>query len=35
MPKNLPEAPVLLKRLLEQRLSERESDKGNIVHLEE
>jgi hypothetical protein len=25
----------LLKRLLEQMLSERESDKGKIVHLEE
>jgi hypothetical protein len=35
MPKDLPDDPVLLKRLLEQMLSERESDKGKIVHLEE
>ncbi|MGH8436322.1 MAG: IS66 family transposase [Pseudomonas sp.] len=35
MPKDLPDDPVLLKQLLEQRLSERESDKGKIVHLEE
>ncbi len=35
MPKDLPDDPVLLKQLLEQMLSERESDKGKIVHLEE
>jgi len=35
MPENLPDDPVLLKQLLEQMLSERESDKGKIVHLEE
>ena len=35
MPKVLPDDPVLLKRLLEQMLSERESDKDKIVHLEE
>jgi hypothetical protein len=35
MPKGLPDDPVLLKQLLEQMLSERESDKGKIVHLEE
>ena len=35
MPKDLPGDPVLLKQLLEQMLSERESDKGKIVHLEE
>ena len=35
MPKDFPDDPVLLKRLLEQMLSERESDKGKIVHLEE
>ena len=32
--KDLPDDPVLLKRLLEQMLSERESG-GKIVHLEE
>lgn len=35
MPKDLPDDPVLLKQLLEQMISERESDKGKIVHLEE
>lgn len=35
MLKDLPDDPVLLKRLLEQMLSERESDKGKIVQLEE
>jgi len=35
MPKDLPDDPVLLKQLLAQMLSERESDKGKIVHLEE
>lgn len=35
MPQDLPDDPVLLKQLLEQMLSERESDKGKIVHLEE
>lgn len=39
MPKDLPDDPVLLEQLLEQllekMLSERESDKGKIVHLEE
>jgi transposase len=35
MPKDLPDNPVLLKQLLEQMLSEREPDKGKIVHLEE
>jgi len=35
MPKDLPNDPVLLNQLLEQMLSERESDKGKIVHLEE
>ena len=35
MPKDLPDDPVLLTHLLEQMLSERESDKGKIVHLEE
>ena len=35
MPKDLPDDPVLLKQLLEQMLSERESDNGKIVHLEE
>ena len=35
MPQDLPDDPVLLKRLLEQMLSERESDKDKIVHLEE
>jgi len=35
MPKDLPDDPVLLRLLLEQMLSERESDKGQIVHLEE
>ena len=35
MPEDLPDDPVLLRRLLEQMLSERESDKGKIVHLEE
>ena len=35
MPKDLPDDPVLLKQLLEQMLSERESDKGKIVQLEE
>ncbi|SDP34504.1 Transposase C of IS166 homeodomain-containing protein [Pseudomonas arsenicoxydans] len=35
MPKDLPSDPVLLKQLLAQMLSERESDKGKIVHLEE
>ena len=34
MLKDLPGDPVLLKQLLEQMLSERESDKGKIVHLE-
>jgi hypothetical protein len=33
MPKDLPDDPVLLKPLLDQMLSERESDKGKIVHL--
>jgi len=33
--KDLPDDPVLLKQLLAQMLSERESDKGKIVHLEE
>ncbi len=31
MPKDLPDDPVLLKQLLEQMLSERESDKGNLA----
>ena len=35
MPEQLPDDPVLLKQLLEQMLSERESDNGKIVHLEE
>lgn len=35
MPKDLPDHPVLLKQLLAQMLSERESDKGKIVHIEE
>ena len=35
MPKDLPDDPILLKQLLAQMLSERESDKGKIVHLEE
>lgn len=39
MPRDLPDDPVLLKQLLkqllEQMISERESDKGKIVHLEE
>lgn len=35
MPKDLPDDPVLLKQLLEQMISERASDKGKIVHLEE
>lgn len=35
MPKELPDDPVLLRQLLEQMISERESDKGKIVHLEE
>ena len=35
MPKDLPDDPVLLKQLLEQMLSERESDKGKIVRFEE
>lgn len=35
MPKDLPDDPILLKQLLEQMISERESDKGKIVHLEE
>jgi len=35
MPKDLPDDPILLKRLLEQMLSERESDKGKIIYLEE
>ena len=35
MPENLPDDPVLLKQLLEQMISERASDKGKIVHLEE
>jgi len=35
MPKDLSDDPVLLKQLHEQMLSERGSDKGKIVHLEE
>lgn len=35
MLQDLPDDPVLLKQLLEQMISERESDKGKIVHLEE
>ena len=35
MPKDLPDDPVLLRQLLEQMISERASDKGKIVHLEE
>ena len=35
MPKDLPDAPALLKQLLEQMLIERESNKGRIVHLKE
>jgi hypothetical protein len=35
MPKDLSGAPLLLKQLLEQMLSKRDSDKGKIVHLEE
>lgn len=35
MPEDLPDDPVLLKQLLEQRINEPASDKGKIFHLEE
>jgi len=35
LPENLPDDPVLLKKMLGQMLDERQLDKGKIVRLEE